>query len=376
MKHLLVFFTFMLPLCAFSQINESFNNPEITATYPWEGDLDRFKSGSDYLQLNDMSRSTDAKVYLYGATLGENEWTFRIKSGYKTTDYNYFRVYLWSDNPDANKDNFHTSYFIELGRGQQRITLCRNTGGNRTDILLSRAISNLNDAFDLHIHIVSTNSGQISLYVRSDQKPEYTHIGTASYTPQIAPGYFILYCKYTGDHSKNKYFGPVHIKNFSLQNIQNPEELRILSMEQTDASTLDLTFNRIVNPAYASFSLTSLGAADRVYISDDEKQIRLAWDEEMKNGSTYTLSYQNIYDDENNSYQGTLPSFVSIYESEDQETIPPTSSIIYQPGDILINEVMADPKGVAGLPETEYIELYNTTNKAIDLSGWAFLYAF
>ena len=44
------------------------------------------------------------------------------------------------------------------------------------------------------------------------------------------------------------------------------------------------------------------------------------------------------------------------------------------PGDMVINEVMASPKGAKGLPETDYVELYNTTDHTISLRGWSFIY--
>ena len=44
------------------------------------------------------------------------------------------------------------------------------------------------------------------------------------------------------------------------------------------------------------------------------------------------------------------------------------------PGDMVINEVMASPKGAKGLPETDYVELYNTTDHTISLKGWSFIY--
>jgi len=38
--------------------------------------------------------------------------------------------------------------------------------------------------------------------------------------------------------------------------------------------------------------------------------------------------------------------------------------------DVVISEVMADPKPPVSLPESEYLELYNTTSYEVDLTGW------
>lgn len=43
-------------------------------------------------------------------------------------------------------------------------------------------------------------------------------------------------------------------------------------------------------------------------------------------------------------------------------------------GDIVFNEIMANPKGAAGLPEVEYIELYNRTDSTLQLKDWILSY--
>lgn len=371
MKHLFLLTTLLLPFCLSAQLSESFANPDITSRYPWQGDTAKYIPDAGFLRLNDMGRNSEALVYLYGATLAENEWNFRVRSDYMVTGSNFQRVYLWSDKTDLN--THHNAYYLELGKSKKKIALMKTTGLQRVDTLISSVVNNFNDAHDLHIRIVSDANNTISLYARSDQKTDYTYMGKTSYSPQQSPGYFILYCRYSQDHSKDKYFGPVEIKNFTILNevpAKPTEELALLSLNQEDASTLELIFNQQVDPGYASFKLGALGEAVEVYLSEDEKQVKLVWSGKMENGKTYSLSYTGLNDSKGYTFNGTTQPFLANYT----ETIVNPVTYQYAEGDVLINEVMADPKGVAGLPETEYVELYNKTGKEIDLTGWLFVY--
>jgi hypothetical protein len=81
----------------------------------------------------------------------------------------------------------------------------------------------------------------------------------------------------------------------------------------------------------------------------------LELEREIGNGINYTLTISGIKDLWNNIMEPTTTAF-SIYEASEY--------------DIVINEIMADPNPVVGLPEWEFVELYNTTEFGIDLKEW------
>jgi hypothetical protein len=382
MKQLFLFFVFLLPLCTSAQITESFNQTTITANYPWAGDLDKFKTADGFLQLNDMKKPSEAKLYLYGATLASNTWEFRVKSDYGVSNYNLFRIYLWSNSTDL--DSELSAYYLEIGKNQKRISLYQATEGMNPTALIQKEVGALNKAFDLHIKIVADEVQTLTVYARADEDPTYSVIGSAKYTPQTTQGYFILYCKYSTEHAQDKYFGPISIQDFSIgtseegqdnggdsEGTENP--LTIESISQIDTATLEVSFNRAVIPAFASFTLSSLGEVSKIYLMEKDEMLQLEWAQSLKNEERYTLSFSELYDKSYQAYSGSSQPFIASFESKTPEvTQPETAS--YTSGDIRINEVMANPKGVPGLPETEYVELWNTTHQDIPLSDWFFVY--
>ena len=61
-------------------------------------------------------------------------------------------------------------------------------------------------------------------------------------------------------------------------------------------------------------------------------------------------------------------------EEPEEEEKPDQPSGSFSKGDVRINEVMANPKNLEELPETEYIELYNTLDEEVQLKGWILQY--
>lgn len=146
----------------------------------------------------------------------------------------------------------------------------------------------------------------------------------------------------------------------SLNLVPLPEALIV-----TDNSTLKLIFNQnmdslsLLNPLLYKVSPT-MGFADSAWVAgSDFTTIMLHFPGEFQQGVSYRLVLQaglkNCRGDEvpaNTFRDFTLPAPASRF-------------------DVLITEIMADPTPVVGLPDYEYVELYNQTSGTIDLSGWA-----
>jgi len=294
MRQLVYLFSLLFfSICAQAQLSETF----IDSRNPWYGD-GSFTTESGFLRLSEIGNGT-ASRYIYGAVWGENEWTFRVKSGYKVTSANLFRVYLWSEKKVV--DDYGEAYYILIGGNNNRqIAFVHQTGAGKATLIQLKNISNLGGAFDLHFRVVADSYGKVTIYAKAEGKDDFTTIGSTYCDPEPSLGYFMLYCKYSLDHNSDKYFGAIKVKNFD---------------SQTNS------------------------------VGEEPKEEDL-WGEED-------------------------------YEDEEEiitPTPPKPSADEYSVGDILINEVMANPKGAPALPETEYVELYNTTDRDINLSGWSFIY--
>ena len=81
---------------------------------------------------------------------------------------------------------------------------------------------------------------------------------------------------------------------------------------------------------------------------------------QLTNNQTYTVTASSIDDESGNTQTNDQQDFTFL--AIQSATI----------GDILINEILADPTPSVGLPEFEFVELYNTSNKTIDLSTLTF----
>ena len=93
---------------------------------------------------------------------------------------------------------------------------------------------------------------------------------------------------------------------------------------------------------------------------DEDSIVNITFEQNLVDEQNYTLFIERIED-----LTGNVISDSTISFRFDAPEIP-------QLGDIIITEIMADPTPSAGLPVTEYFEIFNTSDKDFDLSAVIF----
>ncbi|MEM7548421.1 MAG: lamin tail domain-containing protein [Bacteroidota bacterium] len=131
--------------------------------------------------------------------------------------------------------------------------------------------------------------------------------------------------------------------------VNSQSQLELLFSEPIDESSGINSANYIVNNGF--------GNPDEVLIQEE---------------NTVLLNFDNVFQDQ-------IENILTVNSIQDlsgnvlnQQEIAFTYFEPFAPNfrDIVINEIMADPSGERSLPAIEYMELFNASNRSIDLAGW------
>ncbi len=343
-----------LPALSFGQFTDDFSDGNFTENPEWTGQTERFTVNDDYqLQLNDAVENTS--YLMTGSALSQDcEWRFFIQLKFSPSANNNALVYLAADQfPEPQN-----AYYLQFGESgsDDAVELFKIENGTSTSICRGPD-GMLASAFALGMRIIQQD-GQWQVFADPSGGDNYQLLCEANKNFNFAATQFALFCKYTVSNSTKFYFdnfyaGPVIVDN-------TPPAIDIF--EIIDGNQLSLHFTESLNEAQAlntsNFTINKgIGDAASAAFSDENKmQLLLSWTSSFNDGSSYQLTVKNQQDAAGNIMNDSLINF-SLYEAA--------------PFDIVINEIMADPNPVVGLPDAEYLELYNTSEFPVSLGGWS-----
>lgn len=357
---LLVAFAFTV---AHAQFTDDFTDGDFTANPAWDGSTGVFiVNAAHQLQLNDavaatsQLRSTNAM-----ASLDNTEWRVHVKLTFAPSSSNFGRVYLVSDQTDLSGPL--NGYYLQFGEAgsSDAIELFEQTGSTSTSVCRGTE-AQIAAAFEVGVQVKRDASGNWQLAVDASGGTNYTLEANGTSTTHTTSTTIGVLCTYTVSNATKFYFDDF----YAGAQIVDTEAPTLLSAAAVGPADIDLQFSEAVEQTsaeteanYALAPAITVSSAIRDGI--DPSVVHLSLASTLTNGTDYLVTATGVQDLAGNVGGATSAGFTYIVPS------------VAGPGDVIINEIMADPTPVVGLPDQEFVELYNTTaDQIFDLTGWTF----
>jgi len=359
----LLFFVLALlsgPLCLYSQVFDDFTDGDFSANPAWTGTDALFIVENEVLRSNS---ATAAEYFLStpNTLINDTQWEFFINLDLSTSGANYVDVYLVSDNTDLSAVN--NGYFLRLGGTPDEISLYRKSGGSDALIIDGEdglIGSSSNNAFD--IRVTRSALGEWAVSYDEDQSGTYLSGGTVvdnEITTTTHFGFFIEQSSaasaVNSHYFDNVIVGPIPVDEtppLIIGGVANSStEFELSFSEALDPTTAQNANNYQLDGVFSTVSVAELSSTDPTVVT-------LTIDNPIPNGTTVPVNVSNVED--------LVGNAMSTQTIEIFYFLPDPSN--YK--DVVFNEIFADPTPVVGLPEAEYLEIFNASEGVFDMANW------
>lgn len=341
-----------------AQFKENFDDGNLHSNPKWKGDTAKLKVISGKLQS--QSSVVNDKFYLSTSSksVEKTQWEFLINLQFNTSSANYVDVFLTSDSANLLSNN--SGYFLRIGNTTDNISLLKKSGVSLTTLITGK-VGILNHSSNIFkIKVVCDDKRNFTLWHDSTGLGEnYVTEGSIIDTGFKTSNYFgmVIRQSTTGFHNRH-FFDDFYVGKIITDTVipfvekielKGPDTLRVSFSEklfQTSLNSLNFEIdNGIGNPSNTRFT------------SSDSTLIELVLQNSLISNTTYSFVIKNCSDKKGNIMKDT---------SFRLKWIKYEKPLMY---DVVINELFPDPEPTAGLPKVEYIELYNRSDKFLQLQN-------
>lgn len=354
---------YLLGVCFFfsahSQIIDDFSDGDFSSNPRWFGDSLYFKVNSQFQLQSNGPSATDTLSLVTQCSYSQGvEWNFWVHLDFSPSTQNYARVYLIADT--SNIEGAVNGYFIQIGGvtgSGDAIDLYRQDGTTVTKIVSGQQGHAGKSTNTLRVKVLRDSVGNWEVYADTLGGYDFLLEGTGTDNTYTQSRYFGVFCQHTSTRAQLFYFDDFYIGPPQVDTIPPVVD----SLQVIDSVTLRLGFNEAMDTN--SVKVVSvydvqpgIGSPANVWVISTS-EVELRFSNPFQNGVTYILTYNGIQDKAGNNGSGQI-SF-TYWRPE------PAS---YR--DVVINEIFPDPSPPVGLPQKEFVELFNRSQKTIDLNGW------
>ncbi|MCC6463504.1 MAG: lamin tail domain-containing protein [Saprospiraceae bacterium] len=338
-----------------AQIIDNFSDGDFSTNPAWQGETNEFKvNAAGELQLNAPDAGSSL-LAVQGHIPDSAVWLLEIRMEFAPSSTNLLRVYLLADQADLPNAN---GYFLELGEDgtADDIRLFRQDGPSKSPLATGIAGFVAGDPVQVQLRVKRSAAGLWS--IEAAQPNGAFELQGSSTDATYAGGanlFFGVFCQYTATRKDKFFFDNLSI----LADAPDTKPPVLVSAQALDANTVLAVFDETLDSASAlspaNYNISGVGEPTLVAFAPGSRQaLHLGLSSGLQTGQ-YTLKTSLVADTLGNE---------SALQTVDFEFIKIENATEF---DILINEIMADPSPTRGLPEVEWVEVYNRSTKIINL---------
>lgn len=358
-------YLFLTPLLSFSQVTDNFSDGDFSADPPWTGDVLNYTVNvSKQLQTtNTIAASSYLSTHNTLGSLNDMEWRFYIKQGFSPSASNYGRVYLVSD--QENLEGNLNGYYLQFGEAgtNDAITLFKQSDSMSAPTSIARGTNALiANSFTLTVKVTRDDNGLWNVYTDPAGGNNFVSEANGTDNSFNSSSYFGFVSVYTASNANKFYFDDFYIGSIIVDhtppsiasvNVIANNQLDIDFDEPVELSSAQTPINYNVNNDIGN----PLSATRDI---SDWSLMHLVFSSAFPDAQQNTLTINNVQDIAGNTITTISSDF--IYHAP----------VFASYGDVIINEIFADPSPQIGLPAAEFVELYNKSTKTLNLHNWKF----
>lgn len=362
MRKTLLLFMLLSVKLTFGQISDDFTDGNFNLNPSWSGDDTKFYvNSSKQLQssLTAIAQSVSLSTRSFLAT--NVKWEFTVQMDFDPSATNRARIYLISDQENLNGSL--NGYFLQIGESgtTDSYDLYRQSGTTVTKIIDGTAKTRANvNVLLARIRVTRNEVGKWELFTAIDNGASFNLEGTSTDLTYTDTEWFGVRCDYTATRSNGFIFDDFTVSELNPDitppTLLSAKALDEFNIEAVFSEKLELNSALITN----NYKLSNLGNPLMINQTTLPNVYKLTFASPLVSGA-YSLMVTNVKDLKGN--------IISSSNKVDFFYIKP---YLAQIGDVVISEIFADPTPQIGLPNAEFIELWNTTNQYIVLTGWKY----
>lgn len=350
MKYLLTLLALFCMQVSFAQVSDDFSDGDFTNNPTWSGNTGDFVISANKLHLNAGSAG-ESHLTLPNTTIDNTIWEFTVQLDFGTSSQNKAYIYLVSDIDDLQGNV--NGYYVLVGNTSDEVSLYRQDATTTSVEIIDGVDATVESPpTKVRIRVTRDNLGNWELLRDLSGGTTFTSEGTVLDNTYTSTAFFGVLCDYSISNVDGFIFDDFSI-GFAASD---------LSLE--GSNMIRAIFNQNVHQSSAedvsNYSLSNGFGSPSTAVRDltNHNEVLLTFSEDFVN-SNLILSIDQV---ENAAQDETISSQTKGFKAEIQTPFR----------GIVINEFMADPNPVIGLPEVEYVELYNASNFTINIGEFTF----